>query len=159
MTESIWFTDSLMKVHITPEDTGGAYALIEGLAPAGHMPPWHIHDNDAESFFVLEGEIVLYTPDGEQVLLPGQGAHVPAGVAHTFRVTSTGPTRMISVVAPTGFVEFLRAAGRPAERETLPLLDGPPDLELLSRLSARHGITMVEPGHLATLPLETVGRA
>ena len=30
MTESIWFTDSLMRVHITPEDTSGLFAVIEG---------------------------------------------------------------------------------------------------------------------------------
>ena len=44
MTESIWFTDALMRIHVAPEDTDGAYALIEALAPSGHMPPPHIHD-------------------------------------------------------------------------------------------------------------------
>jgi hypothetical protein len=26
MTESIWFTDALMRIHISPEDTRGEYA-------------------------------------------------------------------------------------------------------------------------------------
>ena len=46
MTESIWFTDALMRIHISPEDTDGEYALIEALAPSGHMPPPHIHEHD-----------------------------------------------------------------------------------------------------------------
>ena len=49
MTESIWSTDSLMRIHVAPEDTDGAYALIEVLAPWGHVTPPHIHENDAES--------------------------------------------------------------------------------------------------------------
>jgi hypothetical protein len=48
MTESIWFTDALMRIHISPEDTRGEYALIEGLAPSGHMPPPHMHEHDGE---------------------------------------------------------------------------------------------------------------
>jgi quercetin dioxygenase-like cupin family protein len=121
MTESIWFTDSLMRVHIAPEDTDGAYALVEALMPPGHMPPPHIHEHDAEGFFVLEGEITLCTEDATTVLRPGQGAHAPAGRPHTFRVTSAGPTRAMLVSAPAGFVHYLRACGRPAERNALPV--------------------------------------
>src|SRR5918999_82513 len=100
MTESIWFTEALMRVHIAPEDTDGAYALIEALIPAGHMPPPHVHEHDAEGFFVLEGEITLYTEAGPTVLGPGQGAHAPAGQGHTFRVTSAGPARALLISAP-----------------------------------------------------------
>jgi mannose-6-phosphate isomerase-like protein (cupin superfamily) len=124
MIESIWFSDSLFRVHIAPEDTGGAYALIEALIPPSHTRP-HVHEHGAEGFFVLEGEITLSTEAGETVLRPGQGAHAPAGEAHTFRVTSTGPTRAMLVCAPAGFVHFVREHGRPAERDALP---GPADL-------------------------------
>ena len=157
MTESIWFTDSLMRVHISPEETGGAYAVIEALMPSGHMPPPHIHERDAEGFFVFEGEITLYTTAGEQVLRPGEGAHAPAGEPHTFRVTSGGPARAMLVSAPAGFVDFIRACGRPAEREALPVLDGPPDVDLLIREAKRHGITMVGPP--GTVPADLVAGA
>ena len=157
MTESIWFTDALMKVHVTPEDTGGAYALVEGLVPSGHMPPPHVHDRDAEGFFVLEGEITLYTEAGEQVLRPGEGAHAPAGEPHTFRVTSDGPASVLVVSVPAGFVHFLRAAGRPAEREALPVLDGPPDIELVVRAGERHGVRML--GAPGMVPADLVARA
>ena len=120
MTESIWFTDALMRIHVAPEDTDGAYALIEALAPSGHMPPPHIHERDGEGFFVLEGEVTLYSAAGERVLRPGQGAHLPAGEPHTFRVTSAEPARMLLISAPAGFADFVRAVGRPAESETLP---------------------------------------
>jgi quercetin dioxygenase-like cupin family protein len=157
MTESIWFTDSLMRIHITPEETNGAYALVEALAPPGHMPPPHIHERDAEGVFVLEGEITLHTEDGPTVLRPGDGAHVPAGTAHTVCVTSTGPARALIVSAPAGFVGFLRACGRPAEREALPVLDGPPDVGLLLREAPVHHMTVL--GAPGTLPIDLGSRA
>jgi mannose-6-phosphate isomerase-like protein (cupin superfamily) len=157
MTESIWFTDSLMRVHVAPEDTNDAYALVEALVPPGHMPPPHIHERDAESFFLLEGEITVYLQEGETVVRPGQAAHIPAGVPHTIRVTGTGPARAVLVSAPGGFAEYVRACGRPAEREALPILDGPPDMGLLMREAPAHGITVL--GAPGMLPADLVPEA
>jgi quercetin dioxygenase-like cupin family protein len=157
MSESIWFVDALMRIHVTPEDTNGAYTLVEALVPAGHMPPPHVHEHDAESFVVLEGEITAYTPDHEQVVRPGESAHIPAGVPHTIRATSTGATRAIIVSAPAGLATFFRAAGRPAEREALPVLDGPPDVARLMRAAEQAGMTLLGPP--GTLPADVVGQA
>jgi quercetin dioxygenase-like cupin family protein len=157
MSESIWFVDALMRIHVTPEDTDGAYALIEALVPAGHMPPPHVHEHDAESFIVLEGEITAYTADGEQVVGPGQAAHIPAGVAHTIRATAPGPTRAIIVSAPAGLATFFRAAGQPAEREELPALDGPPDVARLAQAAAQAGMTLLGPP--GTLPADVLAEA
>ncbi len=156
MTESIWFTDALMRIHVAPEDTDGAYALIEALAPSGHMPPPHIHDRDSEGFFVLEGEVTLHSAAGERVLRPGQGAHLPAGEPHTFRVTSAEPARMLLISAPAGFADFVRAVGRPAESETLPVLDGPPDVDAFAAAAEQHGITFVGPP--GAVPTDLVAR-
>jgi quercetin dioxygenase-like cupin family protein len=154
MTESIWFTDSLIRIHVTPEDTDGAYALMEVLAPSGHLTPPHIHENDAESFFLLEGEITVHTENGPTVVRPGQAGHIPAGVAHTLCVTSSGPARAVLVSVPSGFVDYVRACGRPAEREVLPVLDGPPDIGLLLREAPAHGVTVL--GAPGVLPADLV---
>lgn len=156
MSESIWFTDALMRIHIAPEDTGGAYALVEAIAPPGHMPPPHVHERDGEGFFVLEGEVTVYTAAGATVLQPGQGTSAPAGEPHTFRVTSEGPARLLVISAPAGFADYVRACGRPAEREALPVLDGPPDVDLLIREGERHGITFVGPP--GSVPADLVAR-
>jgi quercetin dioxygenase-like cupin family protein len=143
MTESIWFTDSLIRIHVTPEDTNGAYALAEVLQPAGHVTPPHIHENDAESFFLMEGEITVHTKDGPIVVRPGQAGHIPAGVAHT-----------VLVSAPSHFIEYVHACGRLAEREALPTLDGPPDIGPLLREAPAHGMTVLGPP--GVLPADVV---
>ena len=154
MTESIWFTDSLIRIHVTPEDTNGAYALAEILQPSGHVTPPHVHENDAESFFLMEGEITVHTQDGPTVIRPGQAGHIPAGVAHTLCVTSAGPARAVLVSAPSHFIEYVRACGRPAEREALPTLDGPPDIGLLLREAPAYGMTVLGPP--GALPVDVV---
>lgn len=145
MSDQIWFLDTLMTVHIGGAQTDGAYALIECLAPSGHMPPPHVHANDAEGFHVLEGELTVHTGEGATVLRAGDSGHGPAGRPHTIEVTSEGPCRWLVVSAPAGFERFVRSFGEPAGSATLPVLTSPPDVERLMRVAGEHGITFVGP--------------
>ncbi len=47
----------------TGAETGGAYASFEALVPPGGGPPPHVHTREAESFYVLEGEITFRAGD------------------------------------------------------------------------------------------------
>jgi mannose-6-phosphate isomerase-like protein (cupin superfamily) len=143
--ETIWLHDALFRVHLDRERTGGAFELLEAIVPSGHMPPWHIHEREAESFLVLEGEITIHAPGGTTVLRPGDAGIAPAGEAHTYEVTSTGAARIVGVCAPAGFVDYLRAAGRPAGYDGLPTVDGPPDLARIGAAAAAHGVTILAP--------------
>ena len=49
------------------------------------------------------------------------------------------------ITSTSSFASFVRAAGEPAERPELPVLDGPPDAERLARIAAEHDITLVGP--------------
>jgi mannose-6-phosphate isomerase-like protein (cupin superfamily) len=150
--DSYWFLDTLVRVHVRGEDTGGRYGLVECLEPPGHQPPPHVHHDDDEGFFVLEGEITVYAGEDETVLGPGDGLNAPRGVPHTFRVTSPEPARVLVTSAPARFDAFVRELGEPAAREELPLLDGPPDVERLVGTAARHGIEILGPP--GTLPAQ-----
>lgn len=143
--QPIWFLDTLVHVRIGGEQTGGAYSVAECLAPAGHMPPPHVHANEDEGFVVLEGELTVHTEDGATVLTAGMALNAPKDRPHTFCVTSDGPARFLVISAPAGFEAFVRAFGTPAAREELPVLDGPPDVEALTRVAGEHGITFVGP--------------
>jgi quercetin dioxygenase-like cupin family protein len=142
--DALWFLDTLVHVHVGGEDTGGAYGLVECLAPSGHMPPPHVHEREAEAIFVLEGELTVHTGAGSTALGPGRCVHAPAGVPHTIEVTSDGPCRWLVMSCPAGFEDFVRAFGEPAQREELPVLDGPPDVARLTRVAGEHGIRFVD---------------
>ena len=47
--------------------------------------PWHRHCNSDETFFVIDGDLVLEFEDREVTLQPGQFLTVPKGVRHRTR--------------------------------------------------------------------------
>jgi mannose-6-phosphate isomerase-like protein (cupin superfamily) len=150
--DSYRFLDTLMRIHVSGEDTGGRYAAVECLAPANHQPPPHVHHDDDEGFYVIEGEITVYVGDGETVLGPGDFLNAPRGVPHTFRVTSPEPARVLVTSAPARFDAFVRELGEPTTSGELPVLDGPPDVERLVATAARHGVEILGPP--GTLPAQ-----
>jgi quercetin dioxygenase-like cupin family protein len=66
--DSYWFLDTLVRVHVRGEDTGGRYGAVEYEAPPGHQPPPHVHRDDDEGFYVIEGELTLWVGDAVHVL-------------------------------------------------------------------------------------------
>jgi quercetin dioxygenase-like cupin family protein len=79
-------------------------------APGGPSPPPHVHPRHAESFHVLEGEM-LFTVDGSEVhAVAGSWVHVPPGTVHWFSFPGSDDVRFLSVHTPSyGWGDFLRA--------------------------------------------------
>jgi len=142
--DSIWFLDCLIRDLSPGSAPDASYAVLEMTAPPGSQPPPHIHHNEDEGFYVLDGEITLFTPEGEKTLRPGHHLTAPRGVPHTVRAGPQG-VRALVVSAPGGFAAFVRELGVPARHEGLPVLEGPPDLVALTQAAARNGIEFVGP--------------
>jgi len=135
----IWFIHGFAEVL-----ADGEYTLIDMLAPPGDQPPLHVHRDADEGFLVLEGEVSLWAGEEHVILRPGQFANAPAGVPHTYRVTSEERARMIVSSGAGAFAAFVQAYGTPAPRRELPERT-PPDVERLGRLAAEHGIDLLGP--------------
>ena len=43
---------------------------------------WHLHENEDELFWVIQGALVIKLRDGDITLRPGQFAIIPKGVEH-----------------------------------------------------------------------------
>jgi mannose-6-phosphate isomerase-like protein (cupin superfamily) len=70
---------------------------------AGRELESHAHDEEDDSFFILEGEMT-FVLEGEDVSAPpGTFVLVPGGVEHGFRNDGDVPVRMLNVHAPAGF--------------------------------------------------------
>jgi quercetin dioxygenase-like cupin family protein len=91
---------------VLPEETGGAYAILEQTVPAGHGPPLHVHRHETEIFYILEGEFEV-TIDGRTVPAPA-GAMVvgPRDIPHTFRNIGTREGRLLLTVIPGRFAQY-----------------------------------------------------
>ncbi|MGE0871742.1 MAG: cupin domain-containing protein [Kofleriaceae bacterium] len=69
------------------------------LAPGKESSVRHYHTREDELVFVLEGEVVLRTEEGEQILGAGMCAGFPAGVAngHQLINRSDRPVRYLEI--------------------------------------------------------------
>ena len=56
----------------------------------GEFERWHAHDNEDESFIVLEGEILFQTEQGNFLLNAGQGIVIPKGLRHCPKAADEG---------------------------------------------------------------------
>jgi quercetin dioxygenase-like cupin family protein len=98
----VWWKSGRVSVKIGGAETGGAFAQVETDDPRGTAPPLHIHHNEEETFFVLDGRLTVLV-DGEPLQLgPGDFAVVPRGVPHAYLVTSER-ARMLVSFSPAGF--------------------------------------------------------
>jgi quercetin dioxygenase-like cupin family protein len=79
--EAFWGLDnSLWSLKATAEQTGGRFSLIEEVAPRGEGTPLHVHREDDETFYVLEGELTFYLDSDQPIPAPaGSFAHIPEG--------------------------------------------------------------------------------
>jgi quercetin dioxygenase-like cupin family protein len=144
--EAFWFAGQLATVKISGAETEGRWTLVEFEAPPGNGPPLHVHRDDDESFYVIDGEITFYLGDAVIEARAGSFAFAPRGVPHTFVVGGEAPARYLVVSAPAGFERFVSEASVPAESRTIPPPpDGPPDAAALVALAARHGIEILGP--------------
>jgi mannose-6-phosphate isomerase-like protein (cupin superfamily) len=77
--------------------------------PGGPSPP-HVHRRHVESFYVLDGEMVLAVGERELRAEAGSWVQVPPGVTHALSSASAAPARFLSVHTPScGFGAFVRA--------------------------------------------------
>ena len=105
--ERLGFGGITIVVHAGAGDTGGAFSVMEEVPPLSDTP-LHMHANEDEFFYAVEGEHVITVGDTEHRLTPGQGVFAPRGVPHAQRRVEEGVGRMLLVVAPAGFEGFFR---------------------------------------------------
>jgi quercetin dioxygenase-like cupin family protein len=150
-----WFFANLVQVRLTQEAAGGQMSIVELSGPSGDMPPLHLHREDDEAFYVLEGEMSFFVGTDEPLRRPaGSLAFGPRGVAHTYRVESDEPARWLAICTPGDFAGFVVAASAPAESAELPSPPpGPPsedEVAAITTLAREHGIELLGPP--GTLP-------
>jgi quercetin dioxygenase-like cupin family protein len=145
--EPLWFLGTLVRPKLTGEQTGGRFALWEGVLPRGAAPPLHSHRQD-ETFYVLEGSVVVWVGDAEETgsCEVGTAVFVPGGIPHAFRVESD-LARMLFISTPAGIEEFVHALSEPAAWPWLqPPADGPRvPPERLETVEREHGVTRFGP--------------
>jgi mannose-6-phosphate isomerase-like protein (cupin superfamily) len=136
-----WFFGMLAEVKASSADTGGRYTFVEMTAPAGLQTPLHVHHVEDEGFYVVEGSITVQL--GEELIEVGAGEHAygPHGIPHRFTVGPDG-ARMLWVLAPSGFEDFIEDVSVPAQAPTVPPASVLPPADA-AEIVLRHGMELL----------------
>jgi mannose-6-phosphate isomerase-like protein (cupin superfamily) len=130
--ERLGFSDAEFVVKASADTTGGAFTVIEESEPLD--TPLHVHKNEDELWYVLEGEHVFQIGDAEFQAGPGEIVFGPRGVPHAQRRVVPRTGRLLEFLSPAGFEGFFRELTE-AERA------GSSMPEEYARVSEKYGIT------------------
>jgi hypothetical protein len=91
-------------------------ALGEQHVPSGFGAPMHVHEDDDELFYILDGELVVVGPDGERKAGRGDCVKLPRRIRTDFRNAADDPARMLVAlthdVQPMKMFRHFDRAGR-----------------------------------------------
>jgi mannose-6-phosphate isomerase-like protein (cupin superfamily) len=101
---SLGFSTFYFKV--SGADTGGRLFLMEHQQmKAGGGPNFHLHWNQDEWFYVIEGEVAFLVGEQRLHLRAGESVLAPRKVPHTFSAVGPAPARMMIGFCPAGKME------------------------------------------------------
>jgi quercetin dioxygenase-like cupin family protein len=119
-------------------DTNGSVAMFEFMVPVGAKVPLpHSHQHYDATIYGVEG-VLTFTVDGKTVPIgPGESYFIPRGAVHGFKNQSQTDAKALAVVTPA-------LIGPDFFRETAAIVNagGPPDLEKLKAVLAKHGLVV-----------------
>jgi quercetin dioxygenase-like cupin family protein len=114
-----WGVGTYWRLLSTSHSSSGRSSTFDELVPPGVVAPPHVHENEEEAFFVLEGDLVFWLGEDEIEAPPGTYIYIPPGVRHGFRCNSP-VGRVYNTLAPGGFDEFLKGHATTAPRIKMP---------------------------------------
>ena len=79
--------------------------------PPRYIAPLHLHRNDDEAWYVLEGALCVRRGDEVVEVRAGSGVLVPRGTAHTYWNPGTGLCRYLLLMTPNvyGLIQDIHA--------------------------------------------------
>ncbi len=115
--------------------TGGRLAVLELRVGRATPLPRHLHANEDELIYVLDGHLTCDTGGALVDLFAGGSVFLPRGEEHALRVESAS-ARLLLVVTPAGLEGYCDELDATAA----------PDVERLVATAARYGVAITGPG-------------
>jgi quercetin dioxygenase-like cupin family protein len=121
------------------EHTNGALTALESAAAPLEGPPLHLHVNQDEVLYVLEGALRVKLDAQVSDAPAGSVVFIPRGVPHTWQNVGDAPARFLAILAPARR-EFERFFERYAE-----LPEDAAGLDAFRELGREAGMEVVGP--------------
>lgn len=135
---AIWFLGTLALIKSHGDNTGGLFGAVEFTHPPGFATPLHLHNEEDEAFYVLEGTIRGMCDGREWTASQGDFVWLPRTSRHGYMVVGDGTVRTLAFSVPAGFEQFVMEAGDPAQERVIPP-PSPPDFARLGAAAGKYG--------------------
>ena len=84
-------------------DTNNVFSVIQIHTPPGKGISAHVHENEDELVYLLQGEIEVSLGDQTMRAVPGVMALLPRGIPHGFTNVGDTPSIVIDTILPGAF--------------------------------------------------------
>ena len=138
-----WFLDTLVVEHRCAPEMGTV--VLEMTLPVGAAPPLHVHADLDDTWYILEGQMVVRCGGDELVAGAGHWVSMPRGVPHTFVVVGDREARILMVHDNASFRDLVRALGVPATTRVVPEQPVFPSADQLAQVACQNDLTPVGP--------------
>ena len=139
------------RILMSGRQTGGSFAAIDMLIPPKGGPGPHAHAQIEETFYVIEGEIVVRSETQTYTAKQGAFVRIPRGGAiHSFTNESKDVAHLLCVVVPAGLEAMFEEIGQPVQPGTFlpPPPMTPEAQQKLQEIAAKHGQEVFPPDFL-----------
>ena len=130
-----------VKFLLESADTNGSVAMFEFNVPVGAKVPLpHSHKQYDETIYGVEG-VITFTVEGKPVHIgPGESYFIQRGAVHGFNNLKQKDAKALAIVTPA-------LIGPDYFKETAAIVNavGPPDVENLKAVMAKHGLIPARP--------------
>ena len=140
----VWWKTGRLTVKAGPDETGNAFSQFVMDEPRGGGTPFHVHHNEDEAFYILEGQVSMFGDEERIDLEAGDYFLVPRGVPHAYLVRSES-ARMLVTISPSGTEQLMVSLGVPVTGPEPPAEAVMPPMPELVRLFARYGTEILGP--------------
>jgi mannose-6-phosphate isomerase-like protein (cupin superfamily) len=119
---------------ILGDDTNGAFRVVEHpIGPKRLVRP-HVHKNEDEISYIVEGEIGVKIGNDEFLTRAGDWIFKPRGILHTFWNLGSTNARLIEIISPPAFAHYFE------ELSEILVARSPPDLQKIAELDKKYEV-------------------
>jgi quercetin dioxygenase-like cupin family protein len=127
------------------QQTNNLFSLIYIEVHKGNEPPAHVHKNEDESYYILEGALRFWVGNEVMDVKAGDFIHLPKGIPHKFEIQSDY-VKELMWITPSGLEKWFWDNSLPApDMKPLPVMTGPPPAEMIAhfvRSLSEYGVEM-----------------